>query len=122
MAMGTAMRCLECGTEMVATESEPYEGLSEIAYYTLCCPSCGDTERRLLPLGRVLVAEVVSTNGTVATSSTTPQEKLSPTEHREAALRAKSPLSRRRWMRVNEMMKNPRNFIESLVREPDQSG
>ena len=51
------MRCMVCGEEKVLTEAMPAEDMAVpgFEYQTLECPSCNDTERRLLFTGRVIV-------------------------------------------------------------------
>jgi hypothetical protein len=51
------MRCMACGEEKVLAEAMPAEDMAVpgFEYQTLECPSCNDTERRLLFTGRVIV-------------------------------------------------------------------
>jgi hypothetical protein len=51
------MRCMECGEEKVLAEAMPADDMAVpgFEYQTLECPSCNDTERRLLFTGRVIV-------------------------------------------------------------------
>src|SRR5438874_11415468 len=109
------MRCLACGNDMVLTESEPQDSLLDFEYYTFKCPSCGDTERRLLPRGRVPITKILRSTAATPPPLRKPQEKIGRKEYHTPV----QPRPSEQWRgqpsgpkpdpdRVNELLKNPR--------------
>jgi len=110
---------------MVLAESEPQDSLLDFEYYTFKCPSCGDTERRLLPRGRVPITKILRTTTATPAPLRKPQERIgkredpSPIRTRPAGPPPRgqpSTAPKPDPDRVNELLKNPRKFIDAFVR------
>jgi hypothetical protein len=61
---------------MLLKESEPQESLRDFEYYTFECPACGDTERRLLPRGRVPITKILRTTTATPPPLAKPQDAI----------------------------------------------
>jgi hypothetical protein len=76
------MRCFAYGHEMEVTQSEPHESLPNFAYDSFRCSGCADTERRLLPRGRV---PVIGPTTAARPSMPKPEEMIGRTEDHDMA-------------------------------------
>src|SRR5882672_10289792 len=79
------MLCFACGHEMDVTQSEPHELLANFAYYSFKCSGCADTERRLLPRGRVPEIELLTPTTATPPPIPKPEEKIGRTEDHDVA-------------------------------------
>ncbi len=114
---------------MVLTETEPQGSLRDFEYYTFNCPACGDTERRLLPRGKVPITKILRATTTVQAPAPAPLRKPYETipkkeDHGLARHRSSGPArphasdTKADSDRINDLLKNPRKFIDAFVRSP----
>src|SRR5262249_7386317 len=104
------MRCFACGHEMEIAGNEPHETLPYFEYYTLSCPGCAETERRLLPRGRASVTEILRWATASQEPLPKPQEKIGqPWTDKES-----------RVINVNKLLADPKRFMDAFVRNRDQ--
>ncbi len=105
------MRCLACGIEMQLMSVVPDENVSVPGYaqHRFECPSCHDTETRLLfGRARVVVAPRAAPEPAPAAArfSSPPASAPAPAPARnEAAVRADKPVNSGAWARAMTMLR-----------------
>src|SRR5262249_7624843 len=122
------MRCLACGGEMDVIEVGPHDFLQSCEQYTFRCTGCGDTEQRLLSRERNVADEILkSTKIERSPSLLKPHEEIHRRDDQGLDRPEFSNIpdntsdAAQGWHRVNELMKDPKQFIETFVRGGDQT-
>jgi hypothetical protein len=110
---------------MALTETEPQGSLRDFEYYTFHCASCGDTERRLLPRGKVPITKILRDTTATSPPLRKPYEGIPKKDdysyerpRHSGPQRAPSADPKGDPDRLNEVLNNPRKFIEMFVRGP----
>jgi hypothetical protein len=113
---------------MEVKEVEPHDFLLSCKQYTFRCTGCGDTEQRLLSCERNVADEILkSVNMERSSSLLKPHEKIPGREDQGLGrpefsnLREKTPAALHGWHRVNELMKDPKQFIATFVHSWDRT-
>ena len=116
------MRCLACGQTMQVTQSEQHESIETLAYYSLTCHRCGDTDRRLLTKRGTLPEDNLDAKQTPRYPSLPrPRDMFVRTDNvqrRRTLMKLLQEISdfQSRRSDMAALLKDPKQFIETFVR------